>query len=114
MAATGGRIVASRAQADVIVAATRDAVSDAAQQRPVRGLVASGRPVLVLATGLPYDLGLFPGMRAGVASYSDSGVSLSAAAAVLTGRLAPAGHLPVAIPAAAGGPAFAYGTGLSY
>jgi beta-N-acetylhexosaminidase len=79
-----------------------------------RGLVASGRPVLVLATGLPYDLGLFPGMRAGVASYSDCGVSLSAAAAVLTGRLAPAGRLPVAIPAGPGGPAFAYGTGLSY
>jgi beta-N-acetylhexosaminidase len=112
LAAAGGRIVASPAQADVIVAATRDAVSDAAQQRLVRGLVASGRPVLVLATGLPYDLGLFPGMRAGVASYSDSGVSLSAAAAVLTGRLTPAGRLPVAIPAAAGGPGFAYGTGL--
>ena len=89
LAATGGRIVASPAQADVIVAATRDAVGDAAQQRLVRGLVASGRPVLVLATGLPYDLGLFPGMRAGVASYSGSGVSLSAAAAVLTGRLPP-------------------------
>ena len=59
----------------MIVAATRDAVSDAAQQRLVRGLVASGRPVLVLA---------------------------------------PAGRLPVAIPAAAGGQAFAYGTGLSY
>ncbi len=87
LAATGGRIVASPAQADVIVAATRDAVSDAAQQHLVRGLVASGRSVLVLATGLPYDLGLFPGMRAGVASYSDSGVALRAAAAVLAGRL---------------------------
>jgi putative hydrolase of the HAD superfamily len=42
LAATGGRIVASPAQADVIVAATRDAVSDAAQQRLVRGLVGSG------------------------------------------------------------------------
>jgi beta-N-acetylhexosaminidase len=114
LAATGGRIVASPAEADVIVAATRDAVSDAAQQRLVRGLVTSGRPMLVLATGLPYDLGLFPGMRAGVASYSDSGVSLGAAAAVLTGRLRPAGRLPVAIPATAGGPAFRYGTGLSY
>ncbi len=114
LAATGGRIVASPAQADVIVAATRDAVGDAAQRRLVRGLVASGRPVLVLATGLPYDLGLFPGMRAGVASYSGSGVSLSAAAAVLTGRLPPVGRLPVAIPAVAGGPAFACGTGLSY
>jgi beta-N-acetylhexosaminidase len=114
LAATGGRIVASPAQADVIVAATRDAVSDPAQQRLVRGLVAAGRPVLVLATGLPYDLGLFPGMRAGVASYSDSGVSLSAAAAVLAGRLPPAGRLPVAIPAAAGGRGFGYGTGVPY
>ena len=68
----------------------------------VRGLVASGKPVLVLATGLPYDLGLFPRIRAAVASYSGSGVSLGAAAAVLTGRLSPAGRLPVAIPAAAG------------
>jgi beta-N-acetylhexosaminidase len=113
LAATGGRIVASPAGADVIVAATQDAVADMAQQRLVRGLVASGRPVLVLATGLPYDLGLFPGIRAAVASYSGSSVSLSAAAAVLTGRQAPAGRLPVPIPAA-GGPAFRYGTGLSY
>ena len=42
LAATGGQIVASPAQADVIVAATRDAVNDAAQQRLVRGLVAVG------------------------------------------------------------------------
>jgi hypothetical protein len=49
-----------------------------------------------------------------VASYSDSGVSLNAAAAVLTGRLRPVGQLPVAIPAVAGGMAFPYGTGLGY
>ena len=78
LAATGGRVVASPAQADVIVAATRDAIDDAAQQRLVRGLVASGKPVVLLATGLPFDLGLFPGIRAAVASYSDSGVSLGA------------------------------------
>ncbi len=98
----------------MILAVTRDAVRDAAQQRLVPGLVASGRPVLVLATGLPYDLGLFPGIRAAVASYSDSSVPLGAAAAVLAGRLPPAGRLPVAVPAAAGGRAFGYGTGLSY
>jgi beta-N-acetylhexosaminidase len=114
LAATGGQIVASPAQAQVIVAATQDAVSDPAQQQLVRGLVATGTPVVVLATGLPYDLGLFAGIRAAVASYSDSGVSLTAAAAVLTGRLHPAGRLPVAIPAVAGGTAFRYGTGRSY
>jgi hypothetical protein len=43
-------------------------------------------------------------MRAGVARYSDSGVSLSAAAAVLTGRLTPAGRLPVAHPGRGRGP----------
>jgi len=114
LAATGGRIVTSPADAQVIVAAIQDAVSDPAQQQLVRGLVAAGTPVVVLATGLPYDLGLFAGMRAAVASYSDSVVSLSAAAAVLTGRLRPVGQLPVAIPAVAGGTAFRYGTGLSY
>jgi hypothetical protein len=49
-----------------------------------------------------------------VASYSGSGVSLSAAAGVMTGRLRPDGRLPVAIPAAHGGTAFRYGTGLGY
>jgi beta-N-acetylhexosaminidase len=52
------------------------------------------------------------GIRAAVASYSGSGVSLSAAARVLSGRLRPAGRLPVAIPAAHGGTAFRYGTAL--
>ena len=95
----------------MIVAATQDAVSDPAQQQLVRGLVATGTPVVVLATGLPYDLGLFGGIRAAVASYSSSGVSLSAAAGVLTGRLRPHGLLPVTIPAGPGGTAFRYGTG---
>jgi hypothetical protein len=49
-----------------------------------------------------------------VASYSSSAVSLNAAAGVLTGRLRPHGQLPVAIPAAHGGTAFRYGTGLGY
>jgi beta-N-acetylhexosaminidase len=114
LAATGGRIVASAADAQVIVAATQNAVSDPGQQRLVRGLVATGTPVVVLATGLPYDLGLFRGITAALASYSGSGVSLTAAAGVLTGRLRPHGRLPVAIPAAHGGTAFGYGTGLDY
>jgi len=49
-----------------------------------------------------------------VASYSGSGVSLNAAAGVLTGRLRPYGRLPAAIPAAHGGTALRYGTGLGY
>jgi hypothetical protein len=41
-------------------------------------------------------------------------VSIAAAAAVLAGQHSPAGRLPVSIPAASGGTAFAYGTGLRY
>ena len=114
LAASGGRIVASAADAQVIVAATQNAVSDPAQQRLVRGLVATGKPVVLLATGLPYDLGVFAGIGAAVASYSGSSVSLNAAAGVLTGRLRPGGRLPVTIPSGAGGTSFRYGTGLSY
>ena len=54
------------------------------------------------------------GLTAAVASYSSSGVSLNAAAGVLTGRLRPHGQLPVTIPAAHGGTALRYGTGLGY
>ena len=58
--------------------------------------------------------GRFRGITAAVASYSGSGVSLNAAAGVLTGRLRPYGRLPAAIPAAHGGTALRYGTGLGY
>jgi beta-N-acetylhexosaminidase len=110
----GGQLVASPGAADVIVVATSNAVSSPAQQRQVAALAATGHPVVVVATGLPYDLGLFPGAAAAMATYSGSGVSMAAAAAVLAGQHSPAGRLPVSIPAASGGTAFAYGTGLRY
>jgi beta-glucosidase-like glycosyl hydrolase len=110
----GGQLVASPGAADVIVVATSNAVSDPAQQRQVAALAASGKPVVVVATGLPYDLGLFPGAAAALATYSGSGASVAAAAAVLAGQYRPTGRLPVSIPAASGGTAFPYGTGLGY
>ena len=69
---------------------------------------------MVLAAGLPYDLGRFRWAAAGLATYSASGPSLAAAAAVLTGRYHPAGRLPVAIPDARGRTVFRFGTGLRY
>jgi beta-glucosidase-like glycosyl hydrolase len=113
-AALGGGIVASPGLADVIVVATLDATDDSAQQHLVAGLEASGKPVVVIAMGDPYDLGLFPAAAAAIATYSDTRASVAATAAVLAGRRHPAGRLPVAIPAPPGGIAYPYGTGFSY
>jgi beta-N-acetylhexosaminidase len=108
----GRQVTASAAAASVIVAVTLDAMDDSAQQQLVASLAASGKPVVVVAMGEPYDLGLFPGSAAAIATYSDAGVSIAATAAVLAGQQQPTGRLPVSIPAASGGTAFAFGTGL--
>jgi beta-N-acetylhexosaminidase len=110
----GGGVVASPGSADVIVVATLDATDDSAQQQLVAGLEASGKPVVVIAMGDPYDLGLFPAAAAAVATYSETSASVAAAAAVLAGQRDPAGRLPVPIPAASGGTAYPYGTSLRY
>ena len=55
LAATGGRIVASAADAQLIVVATQDAVSDAAQQELAGHRPASPRPGV---TGFRYGTGL--------------------------------------------------------
>jgi beta-N-acetylhexosaminidase len=94
----GGRLARDPAAAQDIVVATLNAVTDPAQQRLVAQLADTGRPVVVAATGLPYDLGLFPRAAAGLAAYSESGASLTALAKALTGGLNPAGRLPVPIP----------------
>lgn len=111
---TGGRVVADEGSANVIIVATLDATGDQAQQQLVADLEASGKPVVVVATGVPYDLGLFPAAAAGIATYSTSGASMIATAAVLAGQQDPVGRLPVSIPGASGGTAFRYGTGLRY
>ena len=107
-------MVADPGAADVIVVATLDAVGDPAQQQLVANLEAAGKPVVVVATGGPYDLGLFPGSAAAIATYSDTGASMAATAAVLAGQRNPTGRLPVSVPAASGATAYPFGTGLGY
>jgi beta-N-acetylhexosaminidase len=112
LAATGGQLVSSPAAADVIVVATLNAVGETAQQQLVQGLQATGTPVVVVATGEPYDLGLFPAAAGAVATYSVSSASMAGAAAVLTGRQRASGQLPVSIPGSSARAALRYGTGL--
>lgn len=107
----GGARNVDAAAARVVVVATSDAVDDPAQQARVSRLLAAGRPVVVVATGKPYDLGLFQKAAAAVAIYSGTPASVQAAAGVLTGAFAPSGRLPVTIPGARG-TAYRFGAGL--
>lgn len=114
LAGTGGTLVGAPAAADVIVVATLNAGTDPAQRALVSSLARTGRPLVIVATGVPYDLGLFPGAAAAVATYSAAPVSLTAAAGVLAGRVAPSGRLPVSIPRQDGRVLYRAGTGRRY
>jgi len=96
------------------IATADDAEGDQAQLSLDSDVFAYRHPVVVVATGEPYDLGLFPRAAAAVASYSNSAVSINAVARALTGSLHPSGKLPVSIPGASGGTAYPFGTGLRY
>ncbi len=114
LARSGSLIVSSGRAADAIAVTTADAASDLVQQTAVRRLLAGRAPVIVVATAKPYDLGLFPAAAAAAATYSGSAASISAVAGVLTGSVSPAGLLPVGVPAASGGTAYPFGTGLHH
>jgi beta-N-acetylhexosaminidase len=106
---------ASRAAAsDVVVVATANASGSAAQRALVEALTATGKPVVVVATRNPYDLAQLPGTSTYVASYSWAAPAMQAVARLLTGRIAPAGRLPVRIPAADGTTLYRFGHGLGF
>lgn len=103
-------------QHDVTLVVTTDAGDHPEQQRLVRGLVDTGKPVVAAAVGQPYDVAHFPDVPGYLATYGDTDVSLEALAKVLTGAIEPAGKLPVMIPEAADPDTelYAYGFGLGY
>jgi beta-N-acetylhexosaminidase len=70
----------------------------ARQQALVRALVATGRPVVVVAVRDPYDIAHLPGVTTYLATYSYQPVAMESLARVLLGVTAPRGRLPVAIP----------------
>ncbi|MEV0799787.1 glycoside hydrolase family 3 N-terminal domain-containing protein [Kribbella sp. NPDC050281] len=97
--------VAASADADLTVVLTMKAwdteVTDklAKQQKLVNALLATGRPVILVAVRDPYDVAYFPSASTTLATYGYAAVSMEALAKVLYGELAPTGKLPVAIPA---------------
>ncbi|XVS61253.1 glycoside hydrolase family 3 protein [Actinosynnema sp. CA-299493] len=114
--ATIDRAVAGATAADLAIVATNRAWTDVGQQNLVKALLATGRPVVVIAVRDPYDIAYFPEARNYLATYSYTEVSVESAVRVLYGEHAPVGKLPVTIPVA-GDPTTAlhpFGHGLTW
>jgi beta-N-acetylhexosaminidase len=81
------------------VAAYRDTVSLAGDlPQTLKELVASGKPVTVVALGNPYLLRDFPDVTAYLATFSTVSTSERAAVRALFGEIKISGHLPITIP----------------
>ncbi|MCL7429354.1 glycoside hydrolase family 3 protein [Streptomyces sp. YS415] len=115
-AATIARAVAAAGDADAIVVGTYNVTATSAQKTLVAQLLATGKPVVAVATRNPYDVAHLPAVRAYLASYSWTDVELRAAARVIAGAVAPSGRLPVPVQRADDPARVLYpvGHGLSY
>jgi beta-N-acetylhexosaminidase len=83
----------------VSVAAARGSVALAGgYPKLLDALIASGKPVVLIALGNPYLVRSFPGVSAYLAAYSPVPPSEIAAAKALFGEIAIQGRLPVTIP----------------
>ncbi|WP_327637822.1 endonuclease/exonuclease/phosphatase family protein [Kribbella sp. NBC_00482] len=97
--------LAASVAADLTIVLTNKAwdteVTDklAKQQKLVNGLLATGRPVIVVPVRDPYDVAYFDAPSTTLVTYGSTVVSMEALAKVLYGEIAPTGKLPVEIPA---------------
>ncbi|GAB2631827.1 glycoside hydrolase family 3 protein [Kribbella swartbergensis] len=98
--------VAKAKQNDVTVVLTQKAwdttVTDkqAKQQKLVKDLLATGKPVIVVAVRDPYDIAYFDAAPTYLATYGYAAVSMESLAKTLYGEIKPTGKLPVDIPVA--------------
>ncbi|MQA25067.1 MAG: glycoside hydrolase family 3 protein [Micromonosporaceae bacterium] len=86
------------------------------QQKLVRQLVATGKPIIVVAVRDPYDIAYFTEASTYLAAYAYNAPVMTALAKTITGELSPSGKLPVTVPVA-GDPdtvLYPYGHGLSW
>jgi beta-N-acetylhexosaminidase len=89
--------VAAANQSDVTVVTTYNAWGDPTQQKLVKALLATGKPIVVASVGGPYDIAYFPEATTYLCAYDYQPVSITALADVLLGRKKAPGHLPVTI-----------------
>lgn len=91
-------VVVAADRADVIVAATMGTATTAAYAELVKALHATGRPLIAVCLGEPYDLAAFPGVSTYVAAYGEDALHVAAAVDVIAGHAPAVGRLPVSIP----------------
>lgn len=89
--------VAQAADTDVIIVTTYNATSSPAQQKLIRAMVETGKPVVVVGMRNPYDVKVADGAAAVVNTYGWAPINFRALAEVITGEFAPTGTLPVSI-----------------
>jgi beta-N-acetylhexosaminidase len=112
-AAIAAAVTAAKAADDTVVL-TDNAWGDQGQRDLVTALQATGKPVIVVAVGAPYELGYLPDTPTFLAAYGYQPASVQAIADVLYGAQ-PTGHLPVTIRSADGSTVVAkFGAGLRY
>jgi beta-N-acetylhexosaminidase len=98
-AATIASAVSKAEAVDVVVVATSNATGSQSQRDLVNALLATGKPVVLVATRNPYDIAALTQVPTYIASYSWTKPSMQAVARVLLGAVNPSGKLPVRIPA---------------
>ncbi|GLZ32973.1 beta-N-acetylhexosaminidase [Lentzea sp. NBRC 105346] len=99
--------VAAAATADAVVLLTNGLYVRPAQQELLFRLQATGKPVVAVATGVPYDVA--QNAPVWLATYGTTGPSMAALAKVLTGQAKPQGKLPVHVSGK-----YPFGHGLSW
>jgi beta-N-acetylhexosaminidase len=95
--ATIDQAVAAAGDNDLTVVLTNNLSGRAQQRALVSALLATGKPVVAVASQIPYDAG-FVDAPTWLATYSWRAVSMESLAKVLFGEISPQGKLPVDIP----------------
>ncbi len=95
--ATIDQAVAAAGQHDLTVVLTNNLSGRPQQRALVSALLATGKPVVAVASQIPYDAG-FVDAPTWVATYSWRATSMEALTKVLYGETSPQGKLPVDIP----------------
>jgi beta-N-acetylhexosaminidase len=106
--------VAAANTADLVIVLTNNLKDRVNQRNLVTALLATGKPVIAVASQIPYDAG-YVDAPTWLATYSWRAVSMESLAKVLFGEIHPAGKLPVDIPV--GGTKdtlYPFGTGLTW
>ncbi|MBV8931086.1 MAG: glycoside hydrolase family 3 C-terminal domain-containing protein, partial [Kutzneria sp.] len=115
-ASTNAGAVAAAMNSDLVVVLTNGAVGDSGQRDLVRQLGATGKPVIAVCVGRPYDPASVPEAKTWIDTYSSTPVSMESLTKVIFGEVGPHGKLPVSIPDPAdpSTDAYPFGAGITW